>query len=356
MATVENESPDDNLVPVDYSHSSNFVELLERLKISLLVSTYQAGKVFAIGVSDGKIHITFPHFEQAMGLCRTPTGVAVGSKRQIWFLQGAPDLAARLAPAGKYDCCLLTRSAHYTGPIMGHEMGWGNGQLWVVNTLFSCLCVIGPDHNFVPRWRPPFISALASEDRCHLNGLAMEQDKPRLVTALSQTDTAAGWRPGKTTGGCLIDVPSGAVIAQGLCMPHSPRLHMGHMWVLNSGQGHLAQVDPARGTLESITALTGYARGMDCHGRLAFVGLSRIRESFVFGGMPISERRAELQCGVAVVDLTTGKQIASLTFQSGVEEIFDVKVLPGYRCPILSGPYPDTDKTGILWLVPPQQN
>src|ERR1700729_3630089 len=96
MSPVAHEIPPDGLIPVDFNHSGNFVELLERLKISLLVSTYQAGKVFAIGVSDGKIHISFHHFEQAMGLSRTPTGVAVGSKRQVWFLQGAPELAARL--------------------------------------------------------------------------------------------------------------------------------------------------------------------------------------------------------------------------------------------------------------------
>jgi len=342
------------LTPVNFNHSTSFIELLEGLKVSLLVSTYQAGKVLAVGASAGKIHISFHHFEQAMGLARTPTGVAVGTQRQIWFLEGAPELAARLQPPGKFDCCLLTRSCHYTGPIMGHELAWAERELWVVNTLFSCLCVLQPGYNFVPRWRPPFISALAPEDRCHLNGLAMDQGKPRYVTALSQTDTAAGWRPGKATGGCLIDVPSRSVILERLCMPHSPRLHAGQLWLLDSGRGNLARVDAARATLEPVVSLPGYTRGMDCHGRFAFVGLSRIRETSVFGGLPIAECRANLLCGIAVVDLTAGQTVASLMFQSGVEEIFEVKVLPGYRCPILSGPYPETDQTETLWLVPPE--
>ena len=70
-----------------------------------------------------------------------------------------------------------------TGEIQCHEIAWGstdNGEpdLWIVNTLFSCLAGLDPRYSFVPRWRPPFVSALAPQDRCHLNGLAM-RDGPR---------------------------------------------------------------------------------------------------------------------------------------------------------------------------------
>ena len=37
---------------------------------------------------------------------------------------------------------------------------------------------------------------------------------------------------------------------------------------------------------------------------------------------------------------------------TGVEEIFDVQVLPGARCPALSGPYPSLDGAAPIWTVP----
>jgi uncharacterized protein (TIGR03032 family) len=279
--------------------------------------------------------------------------VAIGTRRQIWFLNSARDLAAQVQPHGKYDGCFLTRTSNVTGEIHGHELAWGDEELWVVNTLFSCLCTLHSQFSFVPRWRPTFISALAAEDRCHLNGLALESGRPRFVTALAETDAPAGWRPTKATSGCLIDVLTGAVVARGLAMPHSPRLHDGKLYVLDSGNGQIVCVESNTGRWETVAQLPGYTRGLACFGPFAFVGLSRIRETTVFGGIPIAERRDQLKCGVTVVDLRTGKSIASLTFASGVEEIFAVEILPGARCPVLSAPNPTGDGAETMWLVPP---
>ncbi len=346
-------TPAKDYTAVDFQHSGNLAEVLDQLGISLLVSTYQAGKVFCIGSYAGQVQIRFHAFEQAMGLARTPTGLVIGTRRQIWLLPAAPDLAPRIKPAGVYDGCFLARQAHFTGPIMGHDLAWCGDELWITNTLFSCLCVLRPDYSFVPRWLPSFISALASEDRCHLNGLAADDQRPRFVTALSETDSPGGWRAGKAVGGCLIDVGSSEVVLRGLCMPHSPRLHQGQLWLLNSGRGQLNRCDPSCGQLDVVARLPGYTRGLDCFGGFAFVGLSRIRETATFGGLPIADNQAELRCGVAIVNLATGQTVASLHLKSGVEEIFDVKVLPGFRNPILSGPFSESDQTETLWLVPP---
>jgi uncharacterized protein (TIGR03032 family) len=237
------------------------------------------------------------------------------------------------------------------------ERGQGEGELWLVNTAFSCLCTLDDRHNFVPRWRPPFITGLAAEDRCHLNGMAMAPGErgvltPWYVTALAETDTPQGWRPDKVTSGCLIDVASGETVARGFAMPHSPRVHAGRVWVLHSGRGQLVEVDPARGHVQTVTGLPGYTRGLALYDRYAFVGLSKIRETSTFGGMPIAARRPELKCGVGVVDLTTGRLVAHLEFVTGVEEIFDVQLVPGARCPALSGPYPNLDNGQPIWTVP----
>ena len=117
------------------------------------------------------------------------------------------------------------------------------GELWVVNTLFSCLCTLDGVHNFVPQWKPRFITAIRAEDRCHLNGLAVVDGRPRYLSALGETDTREGWRPGKATGGCLIDIASGEAVVRGLCMPHSPRVHDGQLMFLESGRGRLVRAD-----------------------------------------------------------------------------------------------------------------
>ena len=82
------------------------------------------------------------------------------------------------------------------------------------------------------------------------------------------------------------------------------------------------------------------------------MGLSRIRETAVFGGLPLAARRDSLRCEVAVVDCASGEVVATLFFRSGVDEIFDVRVLPDYRNPAISGPYPDIDDTETIWFAP----
>jgi uncharacterized protein (TIGR03032 family) len=337
---------------VRHEYTLNWAPILTRLGASLLVSTYQAGKVVAVGVADGALALSYHNFERAMGIAVQRRRIAVGTHTAIWFLRDTPDLAPQIDPPGHYDACFLTRSARFTGEIQGHELAWSGDALWVVNTLFSCLCTLDDRHNFVPRWRPRFVTDLAAEDRCHLNGLALAEGRPRYVTVLAESDTRQGWRPHKATGGCLIDVDSHETVVRGLAMPHSPRVHHGRVWLLDSGRGRLVQADLARGTTETVAELPGYTRGLALLGPLAFVGLSKIRETSTFGGVPIADRRAELRCGVAVVELTSGRQVALLEFHSGVEEIFDVQVLPGIRCAALSGPHPHLDGRPTIWTVP----
>jgi uncharacterized protein (TIGR03032 family) len=172
------------------------------------------------------------------------------------------------------------------------------------------------------------------------------------VTALAETDTPEGWRPNKATSGCLIHIPTGTTVVRGFAMPHSPRVHQGRVWLLDSGTGRLVVVAPASARVETVAAFPGYARGLAFHESIAFVGLSRIRETSVFGGLPIADRRTGLRCGIAVVDLRTGQHLAFLEFQSGVEEIFAVGVLPGIRFPAVSGPHSAVDGSPAIWRAP----
>ena len=340
-------------VAVDYEHSVNLADVLQSLNVSVLLSTYQAGKLVLIGSQNDKPTFSFHSFDQVMGVAVGKDRIAVGSRRQIHFLNAAHEVAPTVPPAGTFDGCFLTRSSLTTGSIHGHDLAFGSEGLWVVNTLFSCLCTLDGEYNFFPRWRPPFVSQLIDQDRCHLNGMAIENGVPRYVTVLGLTDEPAGWRSNKKSGGAILDVPSGEVVIQGLCMPHSPRVYQGQLWVLNSGRGELSIVDTKTGKLQVVASLPGYTRGLSFHGNYAFVGLSRIRETNIFGGLPIGENPNELHCGLGIVELSTGRTIATLRFKTGVEELFAVETLPGILNPKIVGPSPIPGDEHEIWIVPP---
>jgi uncharacterized protein (TIGR03032 family) len=338
--------------PLRSKHTANFPSLLAQLGVSLLVTTYQAGKLVLLRADGNQVNTHFRDLPRPMGLAADRTRLAVGAGREIRQYRNMTPVCRCLKPPGRHDACYLQRSIHVTGDIDIHEMAWasptppvsgggwqGDGELWFVNTRFSCLCTLNGVHNFVPRWRPPFITALAPEDRCHLNGLGLAPDdhgqlSVRYVTALAATDTPQGWRSHKKDGGVVVDVPSGEVLARGLSMPHSPRWARDRLWLLESGKGGFGVVELSSGRYECLAELPGFTRGLDFHGHLAFVGLSQVRESAVFSDIPIAERAlAERNCGVWVVDVRSGQTVAFLRFEGAVQELFAVQVLAGLGYP-----------------------
>lgn len=319
-------------------NSPGLPDLLEKNGISLLVSTYQAGKLMAVRAAQGQIWTLLRSFERPMGLAvKDSRQFVLGTRLQIWDFRNAPDIAKQVEPIGMHDACFIPRISCVTGDILGHEMAWAGDELWIVNTLFSCLCTLNADSSFVPRWKPAFVTALAPEDRCHLNGLVVVSGRPKYTTALGETDTVEGWRPNKVSGGILLDIPTGEVIARGLSMPHCPRMHMGRLWVLEGGMGRLQVVDVNSGKWDTVAEMPGFVRGLTFYGPYAFVGLSKIRETALFGGLPIASRVNDLQCGLWVIDVTTGQIVQFMQFQLGVDEIFGVEVLPGVRFPEILG-------------------
>src|SRR5262245_14626414 len=324
-------------VAVHYTQSDSFVALLQQLGVSLLVSTYQANKLLVVRANGQGLSTLVRTFDKPMGLAVDGSRLALGTRKEVWFLRNAPDIAPQIDPKGMHDACYLPRSSHVTGDIGIHEIAWARDELWIVSTRFSCLATLDPDHSFVPRWRPNFISALAAEDRCHLNGLAIVDGQPKYVTALGTTDTRDAWRADKPHGGCIIDIPSGEFVTRGLSMPHSPRWLDSQLWVLESGTGGVVVVDRNNGQRETVANLPGFTRGLAIVGPYAFVGLSKIRATSAMDGVPLAERRDQLKCGVAVIDLRRGQTIGVLEFQTAVEETFDVQLLTGLRFPEVIG-------------------
>ncbi len=331
---------------VRYHFSEALPRVLSELSGSLLISTYRSGQLVVVSADQQALRFSFHQFGPTTGLALNEHRLAVASPSQVWFLENVPDLASQMKPVGEHDTCLVTRNSFVTGNITTHEVAWAGNELWMVNTRFSCLATLHEDYSFIPRWRPPFISQFSPEDRCHLNGVAIDDGRPKYVTALSETNEPQGWRNSAVDSGCLIEVDSGETIVRGLARPHSPRIFGDRLFVLESGQGNLTCVDAASRTTEVVTKFPGFTRGLSCLGPFAFVGLSKFRP-----GTSV-QTLEEDKCGVGVVDLRTGQPIAALQFLSGIEEVFDVVVLPGSRFPALVGPAPEADDTKPVWVVP----
>ena len=154
-------------------YTSGVPTLLRDLGISLLVSTYQSGRVIVARADGDRLNTHFRAFPSPMGIAVGPRYLALGTQRHVWEYRNQPEVARRLDPPGRHDAVFLPRASHVTGDIRIHEMAFAGDELWIVNTRFSCLSVLDREHSFVPRWRPPFVTSLGPEDRCHLNGLAV---------------------------------------------------------------------------------------------------------------------------------------------------------------------------------------
>lgn len=319
--------------------SDGFRRILHEHKISLIVSTYDAGKVFLLRASERGTNVHFVPVQRAMGIAANAARLVVGSMNHVHEFYNMPSVIAQLpAPnleGAAYDACYMPRRDHVTGNIQIHELAFAGDELWLVNTRFSCLATLSATASFVPRWRPPWVRGLSADDRCHLNGLAIEDGRVAYVTAFATSDEPEGWRPTKATSGVIVEVPSGRIVTQGLSMPHSPRVYGGHLWVLNSGHGTITVVNRSTGERRDLHRMAGFTRGLDFHGTLAFIGLSRVRESKVFGGTPLTDRIPESErfCGVQVLDVSTGTVVGAVRFETGVNEIFAVQVLPAMRFP-----------------------
>jgi uncharacterized protein (TIGR03032 family) len=309
--------------------SRHFTAWLAEQRASLAVSTYQSGKLFLLGLKTaGELSVFERTFNRAMGLWSDGQTLWMSSAFQLWRFENV--LAAGQWEEG-FDRLYVPRTGHTTGDLDIHDVAVdGDGQLVFVNTLFSCLATLSPGASFKPLWRPPFVSRLAAEDRCHLNGLAMDTGRPRCVTAASRSDVADGWRERRRDGGVLLDALSGAPLLEGLSMPHSPRLHGGRLWLLDSGNGVFGYLDG--GTLRPVAFCPGYARGLAFLGDYAVVGLSKPRDG-TFQGLPLTDalasRGADARCGLVVIDLKTGDIVHWLRFEGVVEELYDVVALPG---------------------------
>ena len=315
--------------------TDSFRELLTLGKCNLLVSTYQAGQIVMVRPQNKGINTHFMSFDRPMGIAKRNNEVAIGGAASITTFRNLAAVGPKVEQGDQVDACYLPRKQHITGQIDIHEMGYDKfDKLWFINTKMSCLCTLDTDNSFKPEWRPPFITEYDLTDRCHLNGLGFRDGVPRYVSMLGAYDEPGGWRKNKISGGQIMDITTNEVLVDGLCMPHSPRWYKNALWFLSSGSGQLMKMELGKAP-EVVAELPGFARGLDFIDRYAIIGLSQIRESSTFAGLPLTKRVEERQSGVWVVDTSNGQIVAYLVFTGNVQEVFEVKVLPHQFATIL---------------------
>jgi uncharacterized protein (TIGR03032 family) len=333
-------SAGDSAPPYAVAASPGFAAWLYEQNVALAVTTYQIGKLFLVGApAPDRLSVAERTFERCLGVAVAGNSLYLAGLNNILRFEN-------VVPPGQnlegHDAVYAPRVAWYTGDVFAHDVGvLPSGRPVFVNTLFSCLATVDDQASFRPVWQPAFVSALRPEDRCHLNGLAMGDGRPRFVTAAGRTDAPRAWREARTGNGCVIDVASREVVAGGLTMPHSPRLHDGRLYLCSAGTGELGEIELASGRFNPIAFCPGFARGIGFAGGHALVGLSLPRQHRDFSGLPLDDRLkqqgGEARCMIEVVDLKNGAAAHWLALGGVVRELYDIACLPGLRTPMAVG-------------------
>ncbi len=325
---------------LEVTSSRHFAAWMAEQQISLAFTAYQTGKLILLGrLPNGQLTVVERTFDRGMGLWASDQTMWLSSLYQLWRFENV------LRPGEIYQGCdrlFVPKTGHTTGDLDVHDVTVDeSGRVVFVATKFNCLAALDERYSFKPLWRPPFVSKLAAEDRCHLNGLAAEGGRPRYVTAVGASDVADGWRDRRRDGGLVMELPDGRVVASGLSMPHSPRIYRGRLWLHDSGTGQFGSIDTTSGTFQPLAFCTGYLRGLAFSGDYAVVGLSCPRHDKTFGGLALEQelrnRGAEPRCGLHVIDLRTGDTAHWVRIEGLVRELYDVAVLPGVVRPALFG-------------------
>ena len=361
--------PEEDMLAFESVYTDNFPGILKALNISLAVTSYQTHRLIFIRSDGETIDTYFKTFQRPMGIYADSNRLTLGTFSQVLEFKRCDDLLMKikngdldntdamprkllekdkekmqaliekrkqeLEEVKKSDTLFLSRAALTTGMINIHDIAWGTEGLWVVNSTFSCLSTLSTSFSFIAKWKPHFISEIIAEDRCHLNGMALKDGKPKYVTTFNKFNTRDSWTKCDKHDGTLMDVDTNEILIDGLIMPHSPRYNNGKVYVCDSGTGKILQYDPENGELTEIIKLQGFTRGLTFYGPLMFVGLSQSRASDIKKPAPITKEYEETYSGIWIINLKNYQEIAYIKFEGDVHQIYDIAIIPDALYPSL---------------------
>jgi uncharacterized protein (TIGR03032 family) len=340
------------LAPFSCLYTTQVPELLQRLNCTIAITTYQAGKLVFISAKDENTLVQLPRtFEKPMGIAedKQQDKIAIACKDEVIVFANSRDLASYYPNSpGKYDALYMPRVTYHTGQLDIHDLNFGSeNELYAVNTAFSCIVKIDGNYNFTPYWNPPFIDSIGSEDRCHLNGMAMLNGKPKYATAFNKGNSHQSWRENITKTGIIMDIETNEIILENLGMPHSPRIFNGQLYTLLSATGELIKVNPVDKSYDVVMKIDGFVRGMDLHKDYLFIGLSKLRKnSSTFAALDFAESANE--AAIVIVHLPSAALVGKITYQSSLDEIYDIHILGEKTRPNIMNTIRPDYKTGLM--------
>lgn len=324
-------------------YCERFAPLLKAMNASLLLSSYSANSLVVLSSSDGvEIQVTSVFVPRLLGIALNAkqdelTLAAYGQLLQYRRVENPSAHKALNEVAKNSDTIFVPSSSVVTGFLNTHDMVYTADNLLFVNSSFSCIAAVRAGKSFAPIWQPPFISELKPEDRCHLNGMALENGQPAFISSFTTSDKPNSWRSKNSFTGIIMRVMDNQIVADGLSLPHTPRLHQGKLYFCESGAGKLWCIDNPYADNREEMRLTcvgeypGFTRGLKCLGDLALLGLSRLRPakdgSERNTDMPLLNKLDDIASGVLAIDLRSGEVVAQLQFSDDVAQIYDLELL-----------------------------
>ena len=175
----------------------------------------------------------------------------------------------------------------------------------------------------------------------------MAEGKPKYVTMFGEGNSPRSWTSTLTESGVIYDVDTNDRVIGGLGMPHSPRIIDGKLYTLLSATGELVQVDIQSSKYISILNAGGFVRGLAYYRDYVFIGLSKLRKnSSSFGKLDIADKSRN--AGIVIAHLPTGSIAGQIIYNSSVDEIYDLLVLPNIRRPNILNTSTDDHKLALM--------
>lgn len=353
-----------NTQNLDFEFSRYFIHFLLQNKVSLIVCCYKSNCIFSIGaeksLETGEPLLSFfiSPAKKAMGATYNEKTevLTVGEYMQItnYHKEGTKETDSTLLP--DFDTQFIPRSFNFVNDIDIHDIVIDkNDKVYFCSALFCCICELSNLGSFKVYWKPDWISKIAAEDRCHLNGLCCRDGIPRYVTSVARSNLTGVWRQHRKNGGVVWDIVENKLICKGLSMPHSPRWHRNKLWILESGTGHFGYIDFDKKVVDEsgeesfefvkCCFIPSFVRGIKfIKDKYAVIGGSQDRYEKVFQGLELGENIKKNggidvngKSGIYIIDLDSFDIVHSFTFNGDeVKELYDVTPIPNSARPCIT--------------------
>lgn len=330
-----------------FNHDRKFVTWLNNNNCSVVVSCYRKHKLFCIGRDGvGEISTVFVDTMRPMGLATHGKTIYASNIGNIIRYVGKGE--ENHPEWGYFDENYYPQNVSLCGDNDIHDLKVASdGTLYYVSALFNCICKPSMTKSFETVWIPPWITPINGkppcEDRCHLNGLCLVNDKPRFVTAACTEDYYSAWRDHQGEG-VVYDIVNNEFVCEGLWAPHSPRWYNNRLWIGEAGTGHFGYIDLEKKKFIPVVFIPGFIRGITFINKYAIINTSMDRHDYAFKDLPLGhiiEKSGHTRpiAGFHIFDLHDGVIKHHFEFLDPKTELYDIVCLKGVRRPRIVGIY-----------------